>query len=166
MESEAARQPAHQVDSFMQGREGWRSGCIHYARGFNSLIFPAVLMHSGARTLTLSGDVAFPVHGTLDKTSHWRELKSFVATNTCLSRQNTSFVATKVYLPRQNYVCREKLFFFFFFVATKLLSRQKTRVHRDKSKLLVTKDVFCPDKHVFVETKLLSPQKRYLWQLP
>ena len=41
--------------------------------------------------------------------------KSFVATNTCLSRENTSFVATKVCLSRQNF-CRDK----------HILSQQKT----------------------------------------
>ena len=46
----------------------------------------------------------------------------FVATNTCLSRQNTSFVATKVRLPRQNF-CRDK---------GRVLSRQ-TCVCRNKS---------------------------------
>ena len=50
----------------------------------------------------------------------------FVATNMCLSWQNTSFVVTKVCLSQQNYV--------YTFVATK--------------------DVFCCDKHVFVATNI------------
>ena len=54
----------------------------------------------------------------------------FVATNACLSRQNTSFVATKVCMPPQNYVCRDKIFL--------CLSRQK----------------FCRDKHTFIEDKI------------
>ena len=45
--------------------------------------------------------------------SHFCRDKCFVATITCLSRQNPSFVAT-------NYVCRD----IFLFVATNLLSRQ------------------------------------------
>ena len=48
----------------------------------------------------------------------------FVATNTCLLRQNTSFacrdktmlVVTKLFLSRQNYVCRDRSF-----VATKMI---------------------------------------------
>ena len=71
----------------------------------------------------------------------------FVATKTCLSRQNTSFVATKVCLSRQNF-CRHK----HVFVAT--YSRQF---------FLYT---FVGTKDAFVATKLLSRQKLYLWQLP
>ena len=54
----------------------------------------------------------------------------FVATNTCLSRQNTSFVPTKVCLSRQNYVCRDKSF-----VAIKIFCRDKhvTKFCRDKN---------------------------------
>ena len=76
--------------------------------------------------------------------------KSFVATNTCLSRQNTSFVGTKVCMSRQNFRPDKHVF-----VATNIiLSRQA---------------YFCRDKHVFVATKVclgLSRQKLYLWQLP
>ena len=35
-----------------------------------------------------------------------------------------------------------------------------------KHTFVVAKDVSCCDKHMFVATKLLSQQKRYLWQLP
>ena len=64
-------------------------------------------------------------------------IKRFVATNMCLSRQNTSFITTKVCLSRQNF-CRDKIMF----VATiTCLSRQKYT---------------CRDKHVFVVTKVLS----------
>ena len=53
---------------------------------------------------------------------HFCRDKSFVATNTCLSRQNPSFAATKVSLSREKYFCRDKSF-----VATSiLLSCQKT----------------------------------------
>ena len=31
---------------------------------------------------------------------------------------------------------------------------------------VATKDMFCHNKHEFVMIKLLSRQKRYLWQLP
>ena len=67
----------------------------------------------------------------------------FVATNRCLSRQNTSF-ATKICLSRQTGVCQDK---------TRLL-RQKY-VCRDKHTFVATKDLFCRDKHVFVATKLI-----------
>ena len=86
----------------------------------------------------------------------------FVATNSCLARQNMSLIATKVCLPRQN-VCRD------FF-----LSRQtqfcRTLLHTlQKHTFVSTKDVFCRDEHVFVDVfvarKVLSPQK-YLRKLP
>ena len=54
----------------------------------------------------------------------------FVATNTCLLRQNTSFVATKIRLPHfifftttQNYVCHDKTHFWL----------RQTRVCHDKT---------------------------------
>ena len=85
--------------------------------------------------------------------------KFFVATNTCLSLQNTSFVAiniifvttkdvfcrdkhvfveTKVCLLQQNF-CHEK----HMFVATKLLSRQTC----------LSRQTYCREKHIFVATK-------------
>ena len=81
--------------------------------------------------------------------------------NTCLSRQNTSFVATKSILDAPNF-CRD---FFFFFVATKRLSRQacfcrQTRVCRDKSKLVATK--LC----LLRQRTCLPRQKLNLCQLP
>ena len=54
------------------------------------------------------------------------------------------FVATNTCLLQQNYVCRDTHTYTF----------------------VATKDVFWRDKHVFVATKLLSQQKRYLWHLP
>ena len=116
-------------------------------------------MHSGAQTLSLSGDVAFPGHGTLDKTSQNKGGISYHiigGSSKVLSRQTHL-------LPRQKYTCRDKIMFVvknvvLFFKNIFYLSLQ-TRVCRDKSQLLATKDVFCPDKHVFVETKLLWLQK-------
>ena len=48
----------------------------------------------------------------------------FVATNTCLTRQNTSFFATKVCLSRQTRVCCEKYLSWHNFVTTKVFSLQ------------------------------------------
>ena len=48
----------------------------------------------------------------------------FVATNTCLSRQNTSFVAGGV-LSRQKNACRDKTFVLYLFVATKKKKKEK-----------------------------------------
>ena len=118
---------------------------------------------------------------------------TFVATNTCLLRQNISFVSTKACLLRQNF-CRDKQVFVattifchgkhtFVIsrdkdVATNVLSRQ-AYFCRDKQMFVAT-TIFCHDKHtvvatkdsffvatnnVFVATKLLSRQKWYLWQL-
>ena len=69
--------------------------------------------------------------------NHFCRDKRFVATNTCLSRQNTSFVPTKVYLSRQTRVCCDK----YNFVATKVLSRQ---AYKQK--------YACRDQHVFVSS--------------
>ena len=55
----------------------------------------------------------------------------FVATNTCLSGQNTSFVATKVYF------CRDKTF------GTNIIEN------------------FCRDKHTFVTTKKKKKKKKW-----
>ena len=78
---------------------------------------------------------------------------TFVATNTCLSRQNTSLVATKVFLSRQNsrqiFVCRDKSF-----VARKLCQSSQAYLCRNKHIFVATKDVFCRDKHMFVATKM------------
>ena len=77
---------------------------------------------------------------------HFCRDKSFVSTNTCLTRQNTSFVATKVCLPRQN-VCRVKILF----VATKdrYLSRQKTC-------FVATNKRVCRDTIMFVATNVAA----------
>ena len=65
---------------------------------------------------------------------HFCRDKSFVATNTCLSRQNTScrdkFCRDKIMFVATKYFCREKY-----------LSRQ-TRVCRNK-RFVATKDLFC-----------------------
>ena len=62
-----------------------------------------------------------------EKQIFWRDKLTFVATITCLSRQNTSFITTKVYLSRQTFsldkrfvaanTCLSRYFF--------VLSRQK-----------------------------------------
>ena len=91
--------------------------------------------------------------------------KRFVATDTCLSRQNTSFVATKVCrdksfiakeLSRQNIFCRDRTFVTtnicrekHNFVSVKVLSRQ-AYFCRDKHVFLATKQVFCRDKSMLV----------------
>ena len=62
--------------------------------------------------LTSLGITGWSCHKT-----HFCRDKSFVAINTCFSRQNTSFIATKVCLSRHNF-CRDKKIFF----ATKHLS--------------------------------------------
>ena len=107
---------------------------------------------------------------------HWRELPqasfwsrqayfcrdkhTFVATSILLSRQKPCFVATNTCLSRQKlvetkhyYVCRNKY-----------LSRQK--FCRYKHTFVATKDVFCGDKHEFVDKHVtntcLSPQKMML----
>ena len=64
------------------------------------------------------------------------------------------FVVTKLLL-QQTHVCRDK----------KLLSRQYYVCH-GKHTFVMTKDVFCRDKHVFIATKLSSQQKLYLLQFP
>ena len=83
----------------------------------------------------------------------------FVATNTCMSRQNTSFVATELYLSRQN-----------IFVATKHLSRQifvATNICRDNHVFFATSILLSRQKTYFVSTNTcLLRQKWYLWQLP
>ena len=79
----------------------------------------------------------------------------FLATNTCLSRQNASFIATIVCLSRQHFVS--------YFVATVLL-RQKfcgdksfvaTRILLTSILLSPQKTFFCREKQVFVETKMI-----------
>ena len=127
---------------------------------------------------------------------HWRELPQvsfllqqkfcrdelvFVATNTCLSQQNTSFVVSKVCLPWQNCVCHDKVFlsrqtrvcrYKHAFVTTKDMFCCDTHVCHDKSRLVTTKlcllwQKFCCNKNMFVATNTyLSGQKWYLWQLP
>ena len=66
--------------------------------------------------------------------------------NTCLSRQNTSFVETKL--------CRDMLFFSFFFVATNIIFSRQADFYRDKHVFVATKHVFCRDKHTFVATNV------------
>ena len=56
--------------------------------------------------------------GQLSVIGGWCHKYHLVATNMCLSRQNTSFVATKVCLLRQNF-CRDKILF----VSCQLVSR-------------------------------------------
>ena len=75
-----------------------------------------------------------------------------VTTSNCLSQQNMSFIMTKVCLSRQNLCCDKHML-----VATNICH---------DNNFVMTKDVFCHGKHVFVVTKLLSWQKLYLWQLP
>ena len=97
--------------------------------------------------------------------------KTFVVTNTCLSRQNTSFVERKVCLLRQNF-SRDKLIF----VMTKYFCRNKHVFVATKVSLswqnfcydiIVCFDIIvCCDKNMFATTKLLSGQRLYLWQLP
>ena len=88
----------------------------------------------------------------------------FVATNTCLSRQNTSVVATKICLSRQR-LCGAKLTFVAtntFLLRQKDACRDKTFVSpppqkfcRGKHTFFTTKDVCCRDKHGFVATKII-----------
>ena len=87
----------------------------------------------------------------------------FVATNTCLPRQNTSFVATKYACRAKRFVtswqacfCRDKRHVLYAcpdktFVATKLCMSQQ---------IFVATTIFCRDKHNFAATSmLLSRQK-------
>ena len=94
--------------------------------------------------------------------------KSFVATNMCLSWQNThlsqqnmSSVMTKVCLPavtkllsQQNDVCHEK-----YFCHNMCLSWQK--FYHGKHTFVATKDVFCCDKRMFVTTKISLLQQNF-----
>ena len=118
--------------------------------------------------------------------------KSFVMTNTCLSWQNTAFVVTKVCLLWQKNchkssvttslllcltwqntsfattkVCLSGQNFWYdiFFVSTKVLSRQASFCCY-KRRVLSQQTHICRNKHMFVTTKVLSPQQWYLWQLP
>ena len=78
---------------------------------------------------------------------------SFVATKVCLSWQ--TFCREKN-IYRQNNILRQNIF-----VATKLLSRKilvMINICHDKHDFVATKDVFCRDKSMLGETKLLSPQ--------
>ena len=124
----------------------WALGCFH------SL---STNLSEGADRVggQLGGDKEYPFSGVNKSGRVWRKVSEsdtrsegglvplagaaisiiFLATNACLSRQNTSFVVTKVCL-----------------VATKLcLSRQK--FCRDKHTFVATKDVFCR-KIMFVAT--------------
>ena len=69
--------------------------------------------------------------------------KSFVATNTCLPRQNTSFVATKVGLPRQN-VCCDKI------MSGQRFCRDKICLSRKEKQLVTTNILWSRQKTCFV----------------
>ena len=104
--------------------------------------------HCSEHYTTITGRSCHKYHFCHDK-------HMFVTTNMCSSQQNTSFVTTKVCLSRklllrQNYVCRDKY-----------LSWQQ----------ILTKDVFCQDKHVFLSQQnfcqdkiYFCPNKYLLWQ--
>ena len=80
--------------------------------------------------------------------------KSFVVTNTCLSRQNMSFVATNIILSRQRFCCNKLTF-----VATKHpLLWQKYACHNKP--FFHNKHVFL-SQQIFVTTKHLLRQKAY-----
>ena len=69
-------------------------------------------------------------------------IKSFVATNMCLSQQ-------KSLLSRQKYACHDKTF-----VASKLCLSRQSRVCHDKSILVTTST--CLSRQIFVVTNVLS----------
>ena len=111
---------------------------------------------------------------------HWRELpqvsfchdKSFVVTNTCCHDKHV-FVAikyicrSKIILARRNFFLWENILLWQNYVCcNKYLSWQKYVCH-NKHTFVVTKDMFCCNKHVCHDclTKLLLQQKWYLWQL-
>ena len=82
------------------------------------------------------------------------------ATKLCLSQQNT-FVMTKVLLRQAYFCCNKRRVFPWqktclsqhIFVVMKVLSQQ-TYFCRDMHTFVMTKDVFCSDKHVFDATNM------------
>ena len=82
--------------------------------------------------------------------------KSFVATNTCLSRQTCVCHGKTRLLSRQRSACRDKIMF----VVTSILwSRQKTCFVASGTCLSRQKHIFVARKDVFVVTELLLRQK-------
>ena len=96
----------------------------------------------------------FVIGGNCHKYNFCRD-KSFVRTNTCLSRQNMYFVPTKLCLLQQN-ICRDK----HNFVATSLPLSRQTRVCRNK--YLSRQTYLCRDKSFLSRQAYFCRDKNYI----
>ena len=101
--------------------------------------------------MTCEGTGQTIIGGSCHKYHFCRGKHTFVATNTCLSRQNTFF-------------CRDKSML----AVTKNVSRENCLSRQIATKIIcLSRQKFYRDKHIFVATDTcLSRQKLYLWQLP
>ena len=94
--------------------------------------------------------------------------KSFVVTNSCLSRQNMSFVTTKVYLWQN--LCRNK----HNFITTKVLLQQayfcRNKISFVMTEICLSRQTFFHNKHVLVATNIchkktfVATKSLLLWQ--